>query len=389
MQKIYLDYAAATPVDKEVVALVARISALTWANPSSIHSEGLCAVKYIKDAREKVAQFLSCQSEEIIFTASGTEANNLAFIGFARALKKEGNHILISALEHESVRACAEQLAKEGFMVGTVPVNKSGELLVSEIEKRLTKSTILVSAMAVNNEIGTVLPIAEIGKMLLKSNKERQALGLHRILFHSDACQAAALFPLNVNSLHVDALTLNSNKVYGPKGVGALYVRRGINIEPLIYGGGQERGIRSGTENAPGIAGFGLAIERAEKIREKEFDRLNTIRALCIKKLSFTFPKIQINGSAESFTPHILNFTLNGLDAEAAVVYLSENGIDAASGPACVQKSAKQSPTLKAIGLTARGMKSTLRISFGRATIADHIEKFVTTLKSISKLVHL
>ncbi|KKU13527.1 MAG: Cysteine desulfurase [Candidatus Magasanikbacteria bacterium GW2011_GWC2_45_8] len=389
MQRIYLDHAAATPVDKEVVELVARVSTSAWANPSSIHAQGLRAAKYIKDARERVAQFLSCQSEEVIFTASGTEANNLALFGLTRAHKKEGKRILISALEHESVRACAGRLAKEGFIVETVPVNKSGELSVSEVEKRLTKSTIMVSLMAVNNEIGTVLPIAEIGKMLLKNNKERHTHGLPRILFHTDTCQAAALFPLNVNTLHVDALTLNGSKIYGPKGVGALYLRRGTKIEPLVYGGGQEQGMQSGTENTPGIAGFGLAIECAEKICEKEFDRLNHLRAVCIKRLSVAFPKIQINGSATSYAPHILNITLNGLDAEAAVVYLSGKGIDVASGSACVQKSAKQSPTLKAIGLSAGEMKSTLRVSFGRTTTTDNITKFVTTLKSISSFIRL
>lgn len=389
MQNIYLDHAAATPVDEKVADLLARVSKEAWSNPSSIHASGVQAARYIKNSRETLAQFLSCQSEEIIFTASGTEANNLAIFGLARSHKKQGNHILISAVEHESVRASAEKLAKEGFNVESAPVNAQGEISAHDIEKRIRSSTILVSVMTVNNEIGTAYPIADIGKMLLKKNKERVSHKKPSILFHTDACQAAALFPLNVNSLHVDALTLNSNKVYGPKGVGALYLRGGTEIESLVYGGGQEQGKRSGTENAPGIAGFGLAIARAAEMRVKEFDRLNHLRAVCVKKLSAAFPNIQINGSATWYSPHILNFTLKDLDAEAAVVYLSEKGIDAASGPACAQKSAKQSPTLKAIGLAAADMKSTLRISFGRGTTLEQIEKFVKTLKSIHALVQL
>lgn len=407
-QPIYLDHAATTPVRAEVLAAMRPYWSSVFGNPSSLYRQGLQARQALDAARKSVADVLSVRPEEIVFTAGGTESANLAILGVARAYRKSnktGGHIITSHIEHHAVLHACKRLEQEGFAVTYIGVNKEGFFDLKELKQSIRKDTILVSLMYANNEIGTIEPIAEIGKLVRKVNLERSLLqpttyNLQPVLFHSDACQAAGSLELNINKLGVDLLTLNASKIYGPKQVGCLYVRKGVQLEPVIYGGGQEKDLRSGTENVPGVVGFARALDLAHTERVSELKRLVALRDYFIAQVLKKIPKATLNGPADMGAKKAsgeLNFGLRRLpnninlllhaEGEAVMLYLDSKNIATATGSACATDSADPSHVLKAIGLTNAEAKSSLRITLGKSTTKQQLEYVLKVLPEVVKLV--
>lgn len=428
-QPIYLDHAATTPVRAEVLAAMRPYWSTVFGNPSSLYKQGLQARQVVDAARKSVADVLSVRPEEIVFTAGGTESANLAILGVARAYRKThktGGHIITSQIEHHAVLRACQELEREGFAVTYIGVDNEGFFDLKELKQSIRKDTILVSLMYANNEIGTIEPIAEIGKLIKKLNIERHSLSTSAsakamadkkhlparrslgeggalstpILFHSDACQAAGSLELNINKLGVDLLTLNASKIYGPKQVGCLYVRKGVQLEPLVYGGGQEKDLRSGTENVPGVIGFARALELAHKERLQEVKRLSVLRDYFIAQVLKKIPKATVNGPADVGVKRAsseLNFGLRRLpnninlqlqaEGEAVMLYLDAKNIATATGSACTTESADPSHVLKAIGLTDTEAKSSLRITLGKSTTKQQLDYVLKVLPEVVKLV--
>ncbi|MEK9159052.1 MAG: cysteine desulfurase family protein, partial [Patescibacteria group bacterium] len=354
MKNIYLDHAATTPTDPRVLKAMLPFFNEKFGNPSALYQKGREALNAISGARKFVAQVFGCSAGEIIFTAGGTESDNLAILGAARANRAQGNHIITTKIEHHAVLHACEQLEKEGFKVTYLPVDAEGFVTTEQVLKAITPQTILVSVMFANNEIGTIEPVAEIGNALKKNHPH--------IIFHTDACQAAGALDLNVNRLHVDLLTLNGSKIYGPKGVGVLFKKRGVKIQPLIFGGEQEFALRPGTENTAGIIGLVTALELAQKNKDKENKRLIGLRNYLWAKLQKAVPKIKLNGpeldviasrAKQSLRrlPNNLNITILDIEGEALLLYLDEVGIQAATGSACTSQSLEPSHVIRALGV--------------------------------------
>ena len=380
-KNIYLDYAATTPLDPKVLEAMLPYLKEEYGNPSSIHSLGQRALLAIDKAREEVAEFLNCQAEEIIFTGSATEANNLAIKGVIQNLKSEiGNakpHIITSQIEHHAILEPCHQLEKKGLAEVTyLPVNKEGIVSVSEVKKAIKKNTVLISIMYANNEIGTVQPIAEIGK-LLKSIKSK-------IYFHTDAVQAINYLDCDVHKLGIDLLTLSAHKIYGPKGIGALFIRKGTPLEPQILGGGHEFGFRSGTENVAGIVGLGTAVVEVKNQKSK-IKNLERLRDKLINEILKNIPGSKLNGSRKNRLPNNANFTFEGVEGEALVIALDQEGICASTGSACSSKSLEPSHVLLALGLSEIGAHGSLRLTLGRYTTEKEIEKILKVLPKIIK----
>lgn len=374
MQQIYLDNAATTPVDKRVVEVMQSCLNENYGNPSSIHDQGTKAKEILENSRKSVANILGCLPEEIIFTAGGTESINTAIQGIARANRNKGKHIITTKIEHPAVLKTCEYLEKnEGFEITYLSVDAQGMIDVKELEKAIKKDTTLITVQYANNEIGTIQPIAEIGKIACK----------HNIPFHTDACQAAGYLDIDINRLNVDLLTLNGSKIYGPKGVGILYVRRETEISPLIFGGGQEHGMRSGTENVAGIAGFAKALEIVTADKEQETKRLTILRDRLIDQIRQKIPEAQLNGHPTKRLPNNANITIPSIDAQTAVTILNENGICVSTGSACASYKLEPSPVLLATGMTANQAHSTMRFSLGKSTTEEHINKLSSLLPSI------
>ncbi len=333
---------------------IKKYSTTAYMNPSALYSSAVNSKKALASARKRIADVLHAHPDEIYFTGSGTEANNLA-------LNVEGE-IIMSAIEHSSVISKSAKVVR---------VDTNGIINLEELKKSITAETRLVSIMLVNNEIGTIEPIQEIAKIVRDARKEFGTT----ILFHTDACQAG-LLPLFVEKLGVDMMTLDGHKIYGPRGVGILYVRRGVKLDPIITGGGQEKGLRSGTENIPGIMGFALALEITDKLRDKEFKRLNELKTFFIKELIGKFKNIKINAAPEKASPHILNISIPGIDNEFFVLKLDAKGIECSTKSACL-KDEDESYVLRAIGADS---KTSVRFSFGRETTKSQLKK---VLKSI------
>ncbi|MBI2450112.1 MAG: cysteine desulfurase [Candidatus Nealsonbacteria bacterium] len=372
MPKIYLDYASTTPVDPKVMEAMKTYFKKDFGNPSSIHSFGQKAIAAIDDARQKVASFLGCELDEVIFTGSATEANNLAIFG----LIKKGDHIITTQIEHHAILEPCQKLEKEGVEVTYLPVDKDGLVKVSDVEKAIKLNTILVSIMYANNEIGTIQPIAEIGE-LLKARK-------NKIYFHTDAVQAANYLDCDVKKLGVDLLTLSGHKIYGPKGVGALFVKKGILLNPLIYGGGQEQGRRSGTENVPAIVGLGAAIEETQNPKIKiNIIRIRQFRDKLIKTILKIVSDSKLNGSPIQRLPNNINVTIDGAEGEAMVIALDQKGIAVSTGSACSAKSLEPSHVLLALGLSHEEAHGSLRITLGRYTTQEEITKFLKVLPQV------
>jgi cysteine desulfurase len=370
--KVYLDYAATTPTDLRVLKEMLPFFNKKFGNTMSLHSFGREAKLATEEAREKVASLMNAESNEIIFTGSATESNNFALKGVAFANKEKGKHIIVSSIEHHSVLDTAKWLEKQGFEITYLPVDKHGLVNPSELEKSIRKDTILVSIMHANNEIGTIEPIEEIGKICSE----------HGVYFHTDAAQSYGKIPVDVKKMNVDLLTASAHKIYGPKGVGLLYVRKGVKIEPLLHGGGHEFGLRSSTLNLPGIVGFGAAAEIAKKEMKRESKRLEKLR----KKLEKGVLKIEnshLNGHPEKRLPNVSNFWFDFIEGESLVTALDMKGIAASTGSACSSESLEPSHVLLAIGLKHHQAHGSLRLSLGRWTKKEEIDYVLKVLPEV------
>ena len=385
-QPIYLDYAATTPLDYEVVEMILNSLKTEFGNPSSIYTLGQKALHSVDAARETLANFLGCKITEVIFTGSATEANNLAIFGVIRKKifqrKNQKPHIITSQVEHSSVLEPCRILEKEGLEVTYLPVNKEGLVNISDLEKAVKENTILISIMYANNEIGSIQPITEIGKLIKTINNQQSTINNQHIYFHSDAVQAVNYLNCNVDFLGVDFLTLSSHKIYGPKGIGALFVKKGTGVEPLIFGGGHEFGFRSGTENVPCIAGFGKAIEKIKESKP-EGEKIRKLRDKLIERVLKTIPESKFNGSLEKRLPNNANFSFKGIEGESLVIALDQEGIAASTGSACSQKILEPSHVLLALGLSPKEALSSLRLTLGKYTTEKEIDKVLEVLPKI------
>ncbi|RLC35191.1 MAG: cysteine desulfurase NifS [Candidatus Nealsonbacteria bacterium] len=378
MAKIYLDYAATTPVDPNVLKAMSPYFKKDFGNPSSIHGFGQKALGAVDEAREKLANFLGCDATEIVFTGSATEANNLAIFG----LVGKGDHIITSQIEHHAVLEPCQILEKRGVEVTYLPVTKEGLVDPDQVKKAIRPNTVLVSIMYANNEIGTVQPVAEIGQFL----KSKAQNPKPKIYFHTDAVQAVNYLDCNVKNLGVDLLTISSHKIYGPKGVGSLFVRKGVPLKPIIYGGGHERGLRSGTENVAGVVGLGQAVEEIQNPKLKiQNIRIRQLRDKIIKRITKIIPDSRLNGSPKLRLPNNINISFKGVEGEALVIALDQKGIAVSTGSACSSKSLKPSHVLLALGLSQEQAHGSLRISLGKFTTEKEIEKFLKVLPSVVK----
>lgn len=383
-KQIYLDNAATTPIDNQVLEKMLPYFGSEYGNPSSIYESGRKSAHVIYSARKDIAEIIGANSSEIIFTGSGTESDNLAILGVARANKEHGNHILTSSIEHKAVLESVKQLTKEGFVVEYIPVDKYGIVDVDEIAKLITEKTILISVMYANNEIGSIQPIEEISKKI-REFKNHQPVISNYPLFHTDACQAVGQLPINVQTLGVDLMTFNASKIYGPKGIGVLYKEENVKIEPIIFGGGQEGGLRSGTESGPLIVGMCEALKIVEEKREIESERLINIRDHLIKCLMDNIPDIILNGHPTNRLPNNIHISISSIEGESIVLMLDEKGIQVSTGSACSSHDLEVSHVLRAINQPSNIMHGSLRISLGKDTTKEDLDCCVQELSGIVK----
>lgn len=371
----YLDNAATTPVFPEVREIMIKVMEEDYGNPSSKHTKGIAAEQYIKEARECIAASLKCRPKEIIFTSGGTESNNMAFIGTAIANKRAGKHIITTRIEHASVHEPMAYLEEMGYEVTYLPVDASGRVSAAQVREALREDTFLVSVMYVNNEIGSVQPIAEIGEMLHQERKE--------ILFHVDAIQAFGKYKIIPKRMGIDMLSVSGHKIHGPKGTGFLYVRDGVRIRPILFGGGQQQGMRSGTENVPGIAGFGVAIKQIYEGHSQKREKLYTLKKLLTDGL-LQFDGVTVNGLdgalPEETAPHIVSASFESVKSEVMLHALAQEGVFVSSGSACSSNHPELSGTLQAIGVKNELLDSTLRFSFSVLTTEQEIAYAVQTV---------
>lgn len=377
---IYFDSSSATPVDPLVYLEMHRFFQIEYGNAGSMHSKGLLAAHALNLSRSKVARILNAHHDEIIFTSSGTESINLAIKGIANKLKNKGKHIITTTIEHHAVLDTLEYLEKQGFEVTYVKVEPNGIVNPEKIKDAIKKETILITVMYANNEIGTIQPIKEIAKIARENN----------VLFHTDACQAANSESLDVQELGIDLLSLNGSKIYGPKGIGCLYKRNGIRIEPIIHGGGQEFNLRSGTENIPAIIGFAKALEIAQKNREEYVKKLTPLRNYLIENL-LKIDNALLNGDLEKRLPNNINVTFLNIEGEAVLLKLDAEGVCASSGSACTSKSLDPSHVILALGRPYEAAHGSIRFSLSKNTTKEEIDyvlqfmpKIVQELRNIS-----
>ncbi len=370
-KEIYLDNSATTRMDMEVKKEFGKYCVDVYGNPGSFHTEGLKAKQAVANARERIARILNCKSSEIVFTSGGTESVNLAIKGLANAGNKK--QIITTKIEHPAVLDTCEFLEKKGFDVVYLNIDEEGVVDIEQLKNVISESTLLVSIMYANNEIGTVQNIAEIGKVC----KE------HNVKFHTDACQATGYLDLDVAKLNVDLMTLNGSKVYGPKGVGLLYVKSGTVIEPLIHGGGQENNKRSGTENVPGIMAFAKALEISEAKRDKEVVRLTKLRDKLISGILNTIPKSKLNGHPSMRLPNNVNVSFLDVEGEAILLYLDSKGVYASSGSACTSKTLDPSHVVVALGVPYEYAHGSIRFTLGRETTEGDVDYVLEILPEI------
>lgn len=379
MDPIYLDYNATTPVDPEVMAVMADTAEKHWANPSSGHRLGREAAEALATNRAAIARFVGADPDEIIFTGGGTEADNLAMTGVARANRDRGKHLLVSSVEHHAILESCDQLEREGFEIGRLPVDNLGWVNPDDVSREIRGDTILISVMHANNEVGTIEPVAEIGRIA----------GKRGVLFHTDAAQTVGKIPVDVDRLHVDLLTCASHKIYGPKGIGFLYARAGTALNPLLVGGGQEKHRRSGTENIPAVAGLAQALKIAEARMETEGDSLRKLRDGLHNRLTDRLDGITLNGHPTERLPGTLNISIAGVSAAELLVRLDAEGIFLSASAACTTESVHPSHVLTAMGIGERQAAGTLRISLGRATEERHIpqvaDAIITTVHQLRR----
>ena len=373
MRRIYLDYAATTPVHPEVVRTMLPYLTERYGNPSSIHAFGQEARTAVEDARGQVADLIGAKPEEIVFTSGGTEADNFALKGVAYALRKRGDHIITSSVEHHAVFEACKFLEKGGFKVTYLPVDRYGMVDPEDVHRAITDKTILVSVMHANNEVGTMQPIAEISKIA----HERGAY------FHTDAVQTAGHIPVDVEELDADLLSMSAHKLYGPKGVGALYIRKGTRIASFVHGGEQERGRRAGTENVPGIVGFGKAAEIAKRERETEARRLSELRDRLIEGLLERIEHINLNGHPTCRLPNNVHVSVEFVEGESMLLNLDLEGIAASTGSACSSGSLEPSHVLLAMGLSHELAHGSLRFTMGRWTTEEDVDRVLEVLPEV------
>ncbi|MGZ6209799.1 MAG: cysteine desulfurase NifS [Syntrophales bacterium] len=373
MKKIYLDNAATTPTDARVIEAMLPFFLQVYGNPSSLHAFGQKAKYAIEEARHIVAQFIGAQQEEIVFTSGGTESNNSAIKGVAYARHDKGNHIITSKIEHHAVLETCHFLEKQGFEVTYIPIDEFGLIEPGDVKRAITARTILISIMHANNEIGTIEPIAEIGKIA----REKE------IYFHTDAVQTFGHIQINVSELNVDLLSASGHKLYGPKGVGILYVRKGVRMLPFLHGGDQEQGRRASTHNVPGIVGFGKAVELAKKEMEIEIEQLTLLRDKLIKGILDKIAYARLNGHPKERLPNNVNVSISYVEGESMLLNLDMEGIACSTGSACTSSSLEPSHVLAAIGLPHGLAHGSLRFSLGRLTSEEDIDYVLRVLLGI------
>ncbi|MCK5434802.1 MAG: cysteine desulfurase NifS, partial [Dehalococcoidales bacterium] len=369
----YLDYAATTPVDSEVVKAMLPYFTDVFGNPSGIYSCGQEAKGTIEEARTKVADLIGARDEEIVFMSGGTEADNFALKGVAYANENKGNHIITTPIEHHAVMETCEFLERRGFEVTYLPVDKYGLVAPGDVKRAITSKTILISVIHANNEIGTIEPITEISKVAREAG----------VYFHTDAVQTVGRIPVDVNELGVDLLSMSAHKLYGPKGVGALYIRRGTRLLPFMHGGGQERGRRASTENVPGIIGFGRAVELARQEMSKEVERQTNLRDKLIKGLLERIDHVHLNGHPQKRLPNNVNIRVDFVEGESMLLNLDLEGICASTGSACSSSSLEPSHVLLAMGILPEQAHGSLRFTLGKWTTEDDIEQVLDVLPVI------
>ncbi|EKE16322.1 MAG: hypothetical protein ACD_11C00020G0027 [uncultured bacterium] len=388
MTRIYLDYAATTPVDEKVLKTMQPYFSKIFGNAMSVHSFGQEALEAIDNARSKVAKFLNCSSTEVIFTSGATESNNLAIKGVLRSFysvarkPEEKPHIITTAFEHHCVLDSCKILTKEQMAEVTfLPINKDGIIKIEDVKKAIKPNTILISIMYVNNEIGTVQPISEIGKLIKKINESRK----QKILFHTDATQATNYWDCDVEALGVDILSFSGHKIYGPKGTGVLYIKKGTAIKRIQDGGDQEYKMRGGTHNVPGIVGLGAAVAMIKNSEnQKKSKEITKLRDYLIKKV-LEIPKSYLNGSTEKRTPNIANFRFDDVEGEGLLLSLDLEGIAVSTGSACSSGALDPSHVLLALGLKHEQAHGSLRISIGKHTTKQELDIFIDKLKETIK----
>ncbi|MBI2552575.1 cysteine desulfurase [Candidatus Uhrbacteria bacterium] len=427
---VYLDHAAATPLDPRVAEAMVPYLRAEYGNPSALYALGRAAREAVDNARETVARILNCRAAEIVFTGSGTESDNLAVFGVAKnyahnsphpsltsdALKGrspteasdlgEGadtntplrvrggrgvtkGHLITTAIEHHAVLNPCRALEKEDYAVTYLKVEHDGLITPEQLRAAIRPDTVLISIMYANNEIGTIEPIAALTRAVRAWKKEHGRKENDPPFFHTDACQAAGYLDMDVGRLGVDLLTLNASKIYGPKGVGALYVRRGIKLQPCIYGGGQEFGLRSGTENVAAIVGMGKALELVVRLRDQEIKRLSGLRDRLIAGILARVEGAELNGHPTQRLPNNVNISISGIEGEAMLFYLDEHGISAATGSACESAGPDPSHVVQALGKSRDAARSSIRFTLGRGTMKDDVEYVLEVLPGIvQKLRH-
>jgi cysteine desulfurase len=368
---IYLDNAASTKIHDDVLDSMIPYLKDQYGNPSSIHRYGRLARKAIEKARKQIAFLINADPSEILITSGGTESNNTALNGIT--MKKPSSHIITSSIEHDAILEPCKKLSKNGFDVDYVSVDNFGMVDPEDIENKITEKTILISIMFGNNEVGTIQPISEIAKIC----------NSHNVLFHTDAVQAIGKIPINVKELGIDLLSISSHKLYGPKGIGALYIKKGIDIDPVILGGGQEDGLRSGTENVANIVGFGKACEIAKDRFDENISHMAQLRNSLIEKIHNEIPKVTLNGHSQSRLVNNAHFTFLGINGEDLIIKLDEYGIAASTGSACSVNTQKASHVLESMGFSLEQITGSLRLTVGIFNDEKEIETTVDVLKKI------
>jgi cysteine desulfurase len=383
VSKVYMDYAAATPLDPQVIDAMLPYFRDKFGNPSSLHSTGSEPRKALNEAREKVAKLVAAKSTEIYFTSGGTESNNLAIKGVAYRNRDKGDHIITTGIEHISIVNICKDLAKDGFKITHLPVDKYGTVDPTKVEAEISKNTIIITLAYANGEIGTIQPIKEIGKIARE----------HGVLLHVDSVPSVHQVPINVQEENIDLLSISSNDMYGPKGMGALYVKQGTKIEPIMQGGGQEMGLRSGSENIAEIVGFGKAAELARERMSDDSAHMIRLRDELIKEVLSNVPESYLNGHPKSRLPNNVHLRFSGVEGESLLLNLDEKGVSAATGSACSSKTLEPSHVLIGIGLNEVEAHGSLLFTLGRENREEEVDyvlqvipEVVTRLRSLSPL---
>ncbi len=377
----YLDNSATTKVYPEVVELMSKIMLEDYGNPSSMHIKGVEAERYVTEAVSSIAKTLKVSEKEIIFTSGGTESDNLALIGAAMANKRAGMHIITTKVEHPAILNTVAYLEREGFEIDYLSVGNDGTVSLAELEEKLRKDTIIVSIMHTNNEVGSVMPIAQAGELIKKINPG--------CMFHVDAVQGFGKAEIYPKKMKIDMLSISGHKIHGPKGIGVLYVSEKVKIKPISFGGGQQKGMRSGTLNVPGIVGIGLATKMINENLSLKREKLYELKKMFIRGIS-EVDRVKINGcdaeKVEESAPHIINISVRGLRSEVMLHALEEKGVYVSAGSACASHSKKESSTLKSMGASAEEMDGALRISMSEFTTKEEIEYALVSIKEVIEI---